>query len=253
MENARGDGRAASVRGVLVALHLLAVSMLGLPEPQVDPDDLKSPAVQLWFDRTTRQLTSLGLDVSREQVVEQSVYWGRVWLDVERTALAPARAYASVTGTWQSWRMFGEVPQESAVLFIEAKVKNRWVKIHSVRFGDATWRPLFWDQERTRSFVNQFTHKKARSGYDRLAKYLAAPLAEDFPEATMFRMGLQVIKFPDPAELRETGDVVWGDRYWVTQIPIPGAAAPTPASVKPSATPPAAPVEPEAAGSSEGE
>lgn len=211
--------RWATARAAFVAFHLAAISLMGLPEPEVEPGDLNNPEVQDWFKKATRRLNDWGLGVTEDQVRETAITWGRGWLTFNDVALAPANAYGRTVGASQSWRMFGEVPTQSAVLVIEAKVGASWSVIHMSRYSDLTWRKSFWDQERMRAFQNQFTRKKARSAWDRMVKWLAVELREDFPEHEKLRVSMQTVKNPAPEELARTGDLVWGEKFWVTEIP----------------------------------
>lgn len=214
--NERPD-RWAAPRAAFALAHIVAISLLGLPEPKVSPTDLKEPEIQAWFDNAHARLNALGVSVSREAVEAWGVDAGRRWLDVKETALAPARQYAMLVGAHQSWRMFGDVPQKSAILFIEAQVDDTWRVIHRTRYTEVAWRPGWFNQERMRALVNQFTRKRNRSDYDRLARYIGPRVAADFPDATKLRMGMQEVRFtvPTPGE----SAVGFFGRFWVRDLP----------------------------------
>lgn len=214
-----------ALRAAFVAVHVTFVTLLSMPEPEVEDRDLQRPEVQKWFDEATERVHSWGLDVTREQVEAWSVTWGQRYLAVRSVVLYPAWSYANLTGAQQSWRMFGDVPANTAVFFIEARYGKEWRVIHQSRFGPAVWRESWFDQERVRAMFNQFTRKKSRAAWDRIAVWLAGELPADFPDAESFRMGMRSVEIPDPATLAETGDLKWGSRFWVTGI-IPPTVKP---------------------------
>jgi hypothetical protein len=212
------EGRWPAIRAGLFALHLGGLTLLGLPQPALRDGDLDEPFVAEFFEGATRDLRRLGFDVTVEQVTERGIAWGRGYLAVFDAVNWPTKAYARATGSGQSWRMFASVPEESAVLYVEARVDGEWRAVHWMRFREPRWRSWFWDQERIRAMCNQFTHKKNRSAWNRLGKVIHPWLQADFPEATGFRMAMRTVQFPLPAVLDDTGDVVWGDGFWVTEL-----------------------------------
>lgn len=212
------EGRWPAIRAGLVALHLGGLTLLGLPQPALRDDDLDQPYVREFFDGVTEDLHAVGLPVSGEQVFDRGVAWGRAYLEVFDAVTWPSRTYALWTGAGQSWRMFASVPAESAVLCIEGRVDGEWQPVHWMRFREPRWRPQFWDQERIRAMCNQFTHKKNRSAWNRLGKVIHPWLQADFPEATGFRMAMRKVEIPLPDVLNDTGDLVWGEGFWVTEL-----------------------------------
>ncbi|HMV67012.1 MAG TPA: hypothetical protein PKA64_09190 [Myxococcota bacterium] len=210
----------AIARAAFVAAHALGVLILSIPEPSVRDADLKRPEVQRWFDEATDRVHAWGIDVAREDVEAWSVTWGQRYLAVRDVITFPFATYGNFVGPQQSWRMFGDVPADTAVFFIEARYGKEWRLIHQSRYSDVTWRASWFDQERVRAMFNQFTHKKSRSAWDRIVKWMGTQLPADFPDADAFRMGMRSVDIPDGPTLAETGDLVWGSRFWVTQVPI---------------------------------
>ncbi len=214
-----------SMRAAFVALHLFFVLILALPNPVVEGDKVETPGVQMWFDRTHSRVVELGIDIDRE-VFEQrllTLAWG--YKSARDVVMKPANTYGLWTGARQSWRMFGDVPQESARMVIERLSENgRWEPVYVPRSREANWRRAFFEQERMRSLVNQFAHEKARSAWKRLGRRLRPMLVEDFPEAEGFRMVMERVHFPTASVLAQTREVEVGKRYWATRLVEPAPA-----------------------------
>jgi hypothetical protein len=205
-------------RAVLGVLHVLFVLVLALPRAMVTPADLSKKEVQEWFEARTDQAHAIGLPISKEQLIDQAVWWGSGYEAVRSAIARPAGLYAQVTGARQSWRMFGDVPQSSAFLFIEGSFDGEWRPIYEARSDTADWRRPFFDQERPRTFINQFTRKKGRKGWDRFTRWLARELPKDFPEAEGFRVGMQEVRFPATEDLPEQRAHKLGKRFWLTEL-----------------------------------
>jgi hypothetical protein len=222
------DRALAHVRGVLIALHLGGMTLLGLPEPAVEAKDQNDPDVIAWFDRTHASLASWGVRVDRDDLVAWGTWAGQAWLSARDVVLAPVITYARYTGCHQHWAMFGSVPDESAWLFLEARVGGRWELIAQSRYSDRTFRKDFFDQERTRSLINLFIKKKSKDTYDRFGAWLLPQLQAAYPEAEAFRMGIQKVMLPPPDELARTCVLTLGKRFWVQEL-RPEAPVPAPA------------------------
>jgi hypothetical protein len=204
---------------IFASVHVLFVLVLSMPRAMVEPHDLAKEEVQSWFDDRTAQLHDLGFEVSKDDLVAQAVWWGGGYEWVRWSIAYPGNRYARSTGARQSWRMFGDVPQSSAFLFIEALHGDDWTPIHIARDDEANWRRGFFDQERPRTFINQFTRRKNRKAWNRFVVWAGAELQADFPEVKRFRVGMQEVHFPATEDLPEHPEHRLGDRYWVTPFP----------------------------------
>jgi hypothetical protein len=220
----------AQLRGVLIALHLGGMTLLGLPEPAVEAKDQNDPDVIAWFERTHASLASWGVQVDLDALISWGTWAGQGWLATRDVVLAPVIVYARYTGCHQHWAMFGSVPDESAWLFIEGRASGRWELVAQSRYSDRTFRKSFFDQERTRSLINLFIKKKSKDAYDRFGSWLLPQLRTAYPEYDAFRMGIQKVALPPPEELARTGQLTLGKRVWVQELRPERVDAPAPAS-----------------------
>ena len=197
-----------------IACHLVAITVLAIPAPLVAEDKVDDPKVQAWFDRTTDTLHRWGVPASRETVEEVGVQLGRAWLDARGAVGWPASRYATWTGAKQSWRMFGTVPDKSAYLRIEVDRGEGWELLHVSRSEEHAWRKELFDNERTRTFVNQFAWKRNRGAWKRCERWLEVAIAEDDPDVDRFRMSMVPVHFPDPEVLAVSGTLPEGNPFW---------------------------------------
>ena len=207
-----------SLRAVVAAAHLSMVFVVALPRAMVTPEDLEQEEVQAWFSDRSRDLAAMGFPVSTDGLIERAVWWGGGYEAVRKVLVYPASKYALWTGARQSWRMFGDVPRHSAFFFVEARRGDRWEPLYVARSSDAVWRRSFFDQERPRTFLNQFTYRKNRAAWKRFTGWLDDELRAAHPDVRAFRAGWQEVRFPDPASLSQTRTVEIGDRFWVASL-----------------------------------
>lgn len=204
----------------LCVAHTFAVLVLALPPAMVKPSDLAKPEVKDWFEDRVQQLGALGLPVDKQALIDQAVWWGGGYEAVRAAAAAPSHFYANLSGARQSWRMFGDVPQSSAFLFIEGSFDGEWRPLYVARSDEAAWRKPFFDQERPRTFFNEFTRRKGKRSWDRFVGWVGPELEQDFPEASAFRVGMQEVKFPATDQLPEHPEHTLGKRFWVEAIEV---------------------------------
>ena len=69
-----------------------------------------------------------------------------------------------------------------------------------------------------RALFNQFTYKRNKAAWQRVAAWMGPQVFADFPEADAARIFLVPVAFPPPDRLAVTGDVTWGERFWVTRL-----------------------------------
>jgi hypothetical protein len=111
--------------------------------------------------------------------------------------------------------MFGEVSPDSARFRVERlDPDGTWRPCFVARHPEHDWKRPMFDQERVRTLVNNFAHKRARSSFKRLGRFLYPRLQADFPDALGYRIHMESIDFPHPDELARTGQLIYGKKYW---------------------------------------
>lgn len=209
------------LRGLFVALHLAFVLVLAIPRPAVSPSDLSNPRITAWFERTGASLRSWGLPVDDQDLQHTLVDLGRRWLAVRDVVAAPATTYARWTGAKQSWRMFGNVPRETARLRIEVDRGQGFEPVFLE--GAHLHGPLepWLRQERMRAFVNRWHYREGAKGYGRFRRWVAPRVWRHVPDARAARLGLEPLSLPAIEVLDRTGALTVGEPYWVRPLVRP--------------------------------
>ena len=208
------------LRAALVLVHLVLILLLALPAPAVRPKDLEDPKVQRWFEARAAQLQGWGVATDAPTLTGHAVAWGGAWLSARGQAMPMARTYASWSGTGQSWGMFGSVPTTSAVFFVEVHRDAGWSRIYESRAHDMAWNRRWFDHERVRTFENQFTRKRNRKAYDRLATWLGPRVLRDHADLQGARMGMERVHIPEARVLARTRVLPRAETFWVTDLAV---------------------------------
>src|SRR6187399_1630494 len=96
------------VRAVLVALHVVAITLLAMPAPGggMNREAWAEPTVQGEFAAWTERLQGFGFDITSEQLQDGAWTFASRYMTVRDAMIAPFTPYYEASGTWQSWRMF---------------------------------------------------------------------------------------------------------------------------------------------------
>ena len=163
----------ADVRAVLVALHLVAITVQAFPAPVggLDKATKEAPSVQ-----EAVALVSGWTGLSEERVTEVGFGAVRGWLEARRVVLEPFQPYYRWAGTRQSWRMMALINRRPARLVV--RVDGEVV----YRTGDpsARWLAETIEASRTRGIVIKYSWKMNRKDYRRFVAWLGERAREDF-------------------------------------------------------------------------
>ena len=183
----------ADVRAVLVALHLVAISVQAFPAPVggLSPATKEAPSVQQAVG-----LVSGWTGVPEERVTSVAFEVVEGWLDARRVALSPFEPYYQWAGTRQSWRMMALVNRRPARLVV--KVDGEVV----YRTGDPTarWLAETIEASRTRGIVIKYSWKMNRKDYRRFVAWLGQRAREDFGEDVAIEACMERVALALPGE-----------------------------------------------------
>lgn len=196
------------IRGVLVALHVLAVFMLAFPAPAgvMQRSAWRDPSVQAEFRIWTDRANALGIGVSQQEF-EDFIYDLAIgFMDVRNAAIAPARPYGDYLGVRQDWRMFSAPHRFPTRLHIEIEENGAWRTLYVERSDEFTWRRAFFEHHRVRRLLFLHGWSQFRRRYEGFARYIAGEAAVEFPDAT--RVRLSHFKYRSPTA-KEAGEGKW--------------------------------------------
>jgi hypothetical protein len=197
----------AHLRAVLVALHLLAITIMAFPSPGegMFRAAWKDPTVQGEFATWSARFNQLGVAVTPEEFED------RVWaLAVRYTQIhneleAPFADYYAACGTMQSWRMFAGPQRYPIRLEIDVRAAGTWRLVYRQRDPEHSWRAWQLDHYRVRPVLYRFgwyRYGGENEDLNGFVRWLGRRAVADFPDATALRVRFYQQRTPSPAEVR---------------------------------------------------
>jgi hypothetical protein len=205
----------AHLRGLLVALHLLAVTLMALPavgEGMFRPA-WKDPTVQEEFADWTARFNRCGIAVTQQQFEDGLWDTASAYESARGEALRPFGPYYDYCGTLQSWRMFAGPQRYPSRLCIDIEEGGDWRSVYVKSDPEHAWLATQLDHYRMRPFIYRlswYRHVPEFPDFDNLARWVAARAARDFPEARRVRVRFFNFRTPSPEEVR-AGEPVTGE------------------------------------------
>jgi hypothetical protein len=195
----------AHLRGLLVALHLAAVTLLALPAlgEGLNRWAWQDPTVQEEFADWTCRLNRWGVHVTQQQFEDDLYDVGLAYESARARALAPFGRYYEYCGTFQSWRMFAGPHRYPSRLHIEVEEAGDWQSVYVKSDPDHTWLSDRLDHYRMRPFLYRLSwYRYAEFGdFNDLARWVARQAARDFPGAGRVSVSLHMSRTPSPDEV----------------------------------------------------
>jgi hypothetical protein len=205
----------AHVRGVLVALHLVAITLMAVPAPGegMMRSAWKDPTVQGEFAAWSARLNQLGIAVTPEEFEDRLWTLADDYMRARDRVLRPFDEYYTTCGTIQSWRMFAGPHRYPVRIEIEIRADSTWRTVYRQRDPEHTWLARELDQYRVRPVLYRFGWYRYGGEYEDLngfARWAGRRAADDFPDATQLRVRLFQERTPSPEEVR-AGHVPQGE------------------------------------------
>lgn len=195
------------VRGLLVALHLVAVTALALPAPGegMAREAWRDPTVQEEFAAWSGRLNACGVAVTPQEFEDRLWVAASAYMDARGEVLAPFGRYYDLCGTFQSWRMFAGPHRHPSRLLIDVEEAGAWRPVYVQRDPGHDWLAEPLDHYRMRPVLYRFSWYRYMEGNDdfnAFARWVAGRAAHDFPGATRVRVRLFQSRTLSPEEVR---------------------------------------------------
>lgn len=200
----------SSVRGVLVALHLVAITAGSLPvlvdERALTPSAWKDPVALQEFHRWSEVLGRFGIERTPEET--GAILWNVASgvLHGQRAAQRPFDVYYREAGTRQRWRMFPAAVEEMPRLRIDLEREGNWETLY--RMGDPAhdWGGDYFDRDRVRAALNLYAWGLYPESYEQLVDWIAVRA----PGEGRVRVGFELL----PAIVPGAGSASRDVRSW---------------------------------------
>jgi len=189
---------------VLVALHVLAITLVALPAPDggMNRAAWKDPTVQHEIHAWSARLDGLGVQIPPAELEEDAWHFAKRFMAVRHAVLRPFRRYYQFAGTWQSWRMFVAPHRYPARLQIAVRAGSAWQTVYERGDPQATWRRRQLDHDRMRAQIFRLSWPGYGGTYARFTLWIARAAAHDFPYASQVRVRFFKYRTRSPAEVR---------------------------------------------------
>ena len=206
-------------RAFLVALHLVAITLMALPAPGggMQRSAWADPTVQAEFDVWYARLAGVGAPVGDRAEFEDRLFeFAQSFMKARGQVLEPFVPYYRYFGTYQSWRMFVAPHTHPARMHVEIRVDGEWQPVYVERSAEHQWLGWQLDQDRFRSAVFRYSWRPYRKVYRQFVDWLAVQALRDFPEATDLRVRFYKAKSPSPEQVKR-GDIPKG-RFEMAEV-----------------------------------
>lgn len=202
-ENAgSGLSKFAHARGILVAIHVVAITVGSLPvlvdQRVLTPEAWQDPIAQAEFADWADRLTAWGFETTQEDVAQSSWDTASGILAVQQTLNRPFQPYYQIAGTRQRWRMFPAAVEEPVRLRIDVETNQIWETVYLMGSSDKRWLAGHFDRDRFRAALNLYAWGLYPETYEQFVDWLAAEAERDFPNANQIRIGFEVVPAMDP-------------------------------------------------------
>ncbi len=215
------------VRGVLVALHVIAITLLALPAPDgaMNREAWKQPTVQDELKTWTESLNNCGIDISQPELEDRLWKLASGYMDIRSDVLSPFELYYNSCGTFQAWRMFSGPQRYPAVLHIDISERGEWRPVYIQRDSQHRWLARQLDSYRFRAFLFRLGSLGSDSECEAFARWVAARAATDFHDAERVRVRFFQFTLRTAAEVR-AGAPIEGEFVRSVELPLEPRARP---------------------------
>jgi hypothetical protein len=192
---------------VLVALHLLAVTLMALPSvgEGMFRAAWKDPTVQEEFADWTARFNRWGIHVTQHQFEDGLYDTASAYESARGEALKPFGPYYDWCGTYQSWRMFAGPHRYPSRLEIDVDEDGAWRPVYVKSDPRHAWLSSKLDHYRMRPFLYRlswYRYVPEFPDFDLLARWIASQAARDFPKADRVRVRFFAFHTPSPDEVK---------------------------------------------------
>lgn len=209
------------IRAALIALHVIAITLLALPAPDggMDRETWKNPTVQEEFKNWTQTLNACGLDITQQELEDRLWAASQTYMDARSDVLQPFLPYYNYCGTFQAWRMFVGPHRYPAVLHIDVSEGGVWRPVYIERDAHHRWLGRQLDSYRFRATLFRLGWPAYEGEFDHFARWVGRQAARDFPDADRVRVRLYRSRTRSPQEVR-AGAPTEGEFGHTVELPL---------------------------------
>ncbi len=181
------------VRGVLIAIALLAHGIYALPFPgAVSEEEVRKDWRQRGLRQWRKRLSMVGVEVEHEALEDGFVKTTTTLHEIQDTLKTPFKPFFQLTNTNQAWALFAAATTRPERLVVEMRRRGEqaWIPLERKLDPCCSWRE---DQFRFRRLRGVWDGQKdhIRPGYRNLSKWAARQVFDEFEDAVEMRIYIE--------------------------------------------------------------
>jgi len=204
----------AHLRAFLIALHLMAITLLALPAAGegLSRWAWQDPTVQEELADWTARLNRWGYPVTQAEFEDDLWNVASAYESARGRPVALFGHYYGLCGTFQSWRMFAGPHRYPSRLLIDVDEDGTWRPVYVQRDPEHAWLARQLDHYRMRPFLYRLSWYLYAEfdDFSQLSHWVARQAAHDFPQAGRVRVRFFKFHTPTPADAR-AGRAITGE------------------------------------------
>lgn len=193
----------AHLRAAFVLFHLVAITLVAIPSigsTGLNRSAWKQPTVQGEFRAWSARLGAFGIDLPPDELEERGWAFATAYEGARSWLLAPFGPYYRYCGTFQSWKMFVAPHRFPTRVEIAIDRGAGFEVIYLARDPERTWHGAWFDHDRFRSVLFRLAWPHYKAQRKHFVDFVAARVAEEFPDARKVRVAFLRQETPTAAE-----------------------------------------------------
>lgn len=187
------------VRAALIAVHLAVITVAAFPTPAGYLTEKNKTVPEVKASLEAWGAIAIDLGIAEDQPAFVDLVWraGQGLVDARAAVIDPFESYFWLTGTRQSWRMFGSVDRRVGRFEVHLLENGEWRPLY-IDLTEHDWSAALLEQERVRALRKLFAIGGGKRSYKHFVRFLADRAEADFPEAEALRVRFQGLDIPAP-------------------------------------------------------
>jgi len=220
---------------VLIALHVIAITVMAFPSPGggLDRRDWRQPTVRAEFEAWNERLAALGWTGTTDELQDELYGIARGYASAHHQLKKPFFPYYRCCGTGQSWRMFVAPHMHPSRFQVRIRDGRVWYVVYEARHPEHRWLANVFDHDRMRAVLFRYGWgRKYPTNYEQLGDWIAQQALRDFPQADMLQIRFASYRTLSPEQVRagERADTRWHRTRKISLIELRQEASADPAA-----------------------
>ncbi len=191
-------------RGILILIHLIAISIAALPAPiRTERALWAEPTMQFELAQLSERLGRWGIEVPASELEDRLWSVSERYAELNERARAPFGPYYTLAGTGQAWAMFAGADHFPCTVAIDVRVHGAWMPVYETGSPAHRWNKTMFEHLAFRYMFFLYDLPGFQDRNDGLLELIARDAARDFPSAEAVRLRYVERPIPSPKQVRD--------------------------------------------------